>query len=118
MLLILVIYYLVSLSSSLREAVSDLRTQLRQERDTGRRNHRRNQEAADSTAPQETDAGLLTGKIIAQWRSKAVLPLNPKTAAGEQVTTTTLVRNAAAVISNKKSATKSTGFHYHYSNSN
>ena len=112
MLLILVIYYLVSLSSSLREAVSDLRTQLRQERDTGRRNHRRSQDAVNTTAPRETDAGLIAGKIIAQWRSKAVPPLNPKITAKVQETQTNFAKNAAAVVANKRSADKSTGFHF------
>jgi hypothetical protein len=64
-LLILVIYYLVSLSSSLREAVTDLRTQLRRERDAERLKTRQKKEAETSAVP---DA---SAKVIAQWR-KAV----------------------------------------------
>lgn len=66
-LLILVIYYLVSLSSSLREAVTDLRTQLRRERDAERLKTRQKKEA-ESVAAVMPDA---SAKVIAQWR-KAV----------------------------------------------
>ena len=115
MLLTLVIYYLVSLSSSLREAVSDLRTQLRQERDTGRRNHRRNQDAADSAAPEDpADTGLLASKIIAQWRSKAVPLVNTKNATGSQEMQTAFVKNAPLAVANKRCISKSTGVHLNY----
>ena len=76
-LLTLVIYYLVSLSSSLRETVTDLRTQLRQERDADRRKVRSKALADQNAAPGTTVAiSPVTEKIIAQWR-KAV-PLHPK----------------------------------------
>lgn len=65
-LLILVIYYLVSLSSSLREAVTDLRTQLRRERDAERLKTRQKKEAELVAAVPDASA-----KVIAQWR-KAV----------------------------------------------
>lgn len=65
-LLILVIYYLVSLSSSLREAVTDLRTQLRRERDAERLKTRQKKEAESVAAVPDASA-----KVIAQWR-KAV----------------------------------------------
>nr|SVE73376.1 EOG090X00E0 [Daphnia atkinsoni] len=69
-LLILVIYYLVSLSSSLREAVVDLRTQLRRERDAERLKTRQKKVGETATcAPVVDDAAA--AKIIAQWR-KAV----------------------------------------------
>ena len=88
-LLILVIYYLVSLSSSVRETVNDMRTQMRQERDAERMKNRQNQAAAsgnaDAPQPQETDAAA---KIIAQWRKAA--PLN-KT---QQAISQTLAREA------------------------
>nr|SVE74944.1 EOG090X00E0 [Daphnia dolichocephala] len=77
-LLILVIYYLVSLSSSLREAVTDLRTQLRRERDAERlktRQKKAEQVAQTTTDPPASDAAA--AKIIAQWR-KAV-PFVPTT---------------------------------------
>ncbi|XP_046454543.1 transmembrane channel-like protein [Daphnia pulex] len=66
-LLILVIYYLVSLSSSLREAVTDLRTQLRRERDAERLKTRQKKEAESVAAVPDAAAA----KVIAQWR-KAV----------------------------------------------
>jgi Na+-transporting methylmalonyl-CoA/oxaloacetate decarboxylase gamma subunit len=68
-LLILVIYYLVSLSSSLREAVTDLRTQLRRERDAERLKTRQKKEAESVAAV--PDAAASSAKVIAQWR-KAV----------------------------------------------
>nr|SVE74005.1 EOG090X00E0 [Daphnia barbata] len=77
-LLILVIYYLVSLSSSLREAVTDLRTQLRRERDAERLKTRRTKEeqAAHATID-DRPPDAAAAKIIAQWR-KAV-PFVPTT---------------------------------------
>nr|CAG4650713.1 EOG090X00E0 [Simocephalus serrulatus]SVE94060.1 EOG090X00E0 [Simocephalus serrulatus] len=71
-LLILVIYYLVSLSSSLREAVTDLRTQMRRERDAERLKTRqkKEEEAAKEQQQQSTNAAAAE-KVIAQWR-KAV----------------------------------------------
>nr|SVE90331.1 EOG090X00E0 [Daphnia sinensis] len=68
-LLILVIYYLVSLSSSLREAVTDLRTQLRRERDAERLKTRQKKEEEAAGPAAVPDAAA--AKIIAQWR-KAV----------------------------------------------
>ena len=107
MLLVLVIYYLVSLSSSLREAVTDLRTQLREERDAGRRNHRRQQDAA---APSDDPNGCnpLTGKIIAQWRKAVPLNANAK-AAVAKVSQTVLAENAAAFLAARNFKTKSKG---------
>ncbi len=74
-LLILVIYYLVSLSSSLREAVTDLRTQMRRERDAERlKTRQKKEEEAAKNQEQPPDAqknDAAAEKIIAQWR-KAV----------------------------------------------
>jgi hypothetical protein len=73
-LLILVIYYLVSLSSSLREAVTDLRTQLRRERDAERlktRQKKEQEEAAAVNHSHHPPADAAAAKVIAQWR-KAV----------------------------------------------
>ena len=74
-LLVLVIYYLVSLSSSLRETVTDLRTQMRRERDAERMKTRQKKEMeareaaqGPSRADQSNDQAE---RIINQWR-KAV----------------------------------------------
>lgn len=69
-LLILVIYYLVSLSSSLREAVTDLRTQMRRERDAERLKTRQKKEEEAAKEQQQPNKAAAE-KIIAQWR-KAV----------------------------------------------
>lgn len=95
-LLILVIYYLVSLSSSLREAVTDLRTQLRRERDAERLKTRQKKEeqaaAAKEEAQQQSNAPNPTAeKIIAQWRKAVPFASNknqstlPQTLANEAV---------------------------------
>ena len=85
-LLILVIYYLVSLSSSLREAVTDLRTQLRRERDAERLKTRQKKEEA---AKEEEEAGQNPAeKVIAQWRKAVPFAPNknlPQTLAKEAV---------------------------------
>lgn len=66
-LLVLVIYYLVSLSSSLRETVTDLRTQMRRERDAERLKTRQRKEMEAREAARDP-AGSAADKIIAQWR--------------------------------------------------
>lgn len=93
-LLILVIYYLVSLSSSLREAVSDLRTQLRRERDAERAKTRQKKEelAKQQLEEQQQLQPPPSGQqVSSQWRSKAV-PFTPKV---QQVISQTLAKEAA-----------------------
>lgn len=99
-LLILVIYYLVSLSSSLREAVTDLRVQLRRERDAERMKTRQKKEEqakaeqAAAAGGQPQDGQLRQAeKIISQWR-KAV-PFAPRVQQQQQqVISQTLAKEA------------------------
>ena len=103
-LLILVIYYLISLSSSLRETVTDLRTQMRQERDAEREKTRQSKAANNGNGGNGANKGaagigaeeaMKATQLIAQWR-KAV-KLHPN-----QVVSQTLAREAV----NKRLVTK------------
>ena len=101
-LLILVIYYLVSLSSSLREAVTDLRTQLRRERDAERLKTRQRKEELAQEAAAGGGGGAQgpqqpAEKIISQWR-KAV-PFVPNKA--QQAMPQTLAKEAAEKRNNQ-----------------
>ena len=88
-LLILVIYYLVSLSSSLREAVTDLRTQMRRERDAERLKTRQKKEEEAAAAKEAPPPDAAAQKIIAQWRKAVPFAPNksnlPQTLAKEAV---------------------------------
>lgn len=105
-LLVLVIYYLVSLSSSLRETVTDLRTQMRTERDNERAKKRQegqkqqaqaDQAAADAKPPGGGAPVALADKSL--WR-KAV-PYPKTQPVSRQATQQELAKEAVAKFSQK-----------------
>jgi len=98
-LLILVIYYLVSLSSSLREAVTDLRTQLRRERDAERFKTRQKkeelakQQQQEQQQQQQQSAPEHHHRGSGQWRNKAV-PFGPPQPKAQQIISQALAKEA------------------------
>lgn len=78
MLLILIIYYLVSLTGALREANQDLRVQLRRERTESRKKMLRE--------PKQDDNGIggTAGNVMDRWRKvlEASSPVSPNAIGG------------------------------------